>query len=99
MQCHVYAQSVRLLVVKALLIRSVWSQTACPPLPQELAVAEQAASAAEAVVRQVQAASAAEAVVRQELAASAAEAVVRQHGLRAAPGDLCLVVRVHPKTL
>ena len=86
MQCHVYAQSVRLLVVKALLIRSVWSQTACPPLPQELAVAEQAASAAEAVVRQ-------------ELAASAAEAVVRQHGLRAAPGDLCLVVRVHPKTL
>ena len=86
MQCHVYAQSVRLLVVKALLIRSVWSQTACPPLPQELAVAEQAASAAEAVVRQVQ-------------AASAAEAVVRQHGLRAAPGDLCLVVRVHPKTL
>ena len=86
MPCHVYAQSVRLLVVKALLIRSVWSQTACPPLPQELAVAEQAASAAEAVVRQVQ-------------AASAAEAVVRQHGLRAAPGDLCLVVRVHPKTL
>ena len=86
MQCHVYAQSVRFLVVKALLIRSVWSQTACPPLPQELAVAEQAASAAEAAVRQ-------------ELAASAAEAVVRQHGLRAAPGDLCLVVRVHPKTL
>lgn len=85
MQCHVYAQSVRLLVVKALLIRSVWSQTACPPLPQELAVAEQAASAAEAAVRQ-------------ELAASAAEAVVRQHGLRAAPGDLCLVVRVYPKT-
>ena len=33
MQCHVYAQSVRLLVVKALLIRSVWSLPPCPPSP------------------------------------------------------------------